>query len=134
MIKETITYKNYNGVEVTEDFYFNLTRAEVTEMELSIDGGLAEMLERVIAAKDAPTIIKTFKEFVLKCYGEKSPDGKYFMKEDANGRPLSDKFKHTEAYSIVFMKLAFDADAAAKFINGVIPKDLVSTVPAPVAE
>ena len=123
MLKKTITYTDYNGSERTEDFYFNLTKAEIMEMELTTAGGLSEMIEKIVAAKDAPTIIKVFKDLVLKAYGEKSPDGKRFMKEDADGRPLYPKFRDTEAYSIMFMELATDADKAAEFINGIIPPD-----------
>jgi hypothetical protein len=121
MLKKPITYTDYNGVERTEDFYFNLTKAEVMEIELSTSGGLTEMISRIVAAQDAPAIIKIFKELVLKAYGEKSPDGKYFLKEDKDGRPLADAFKQTEAYSQLFMELATDAEAAAAFCNGIIP-------------
>ena len=123
MLKKTITYTDYNGIEKTEDFYFNLSKAEIMEMEMSTVGGLAEMIQKIVAAQDAPAIIKIFKDLILKAYGEKSPDGKHFLKEDENGRPLADKFKQTEAYSILFMELATDADAAAKFVNGIIPVD-----------
>ena len=80
MLKKTITYTDYNGVERKEDFYFNLTKAELMEMEMSTKGGLAEMIQRVVDSKDVPEIIKIFKELVLKAYGEKSPDGKRFIK------------------------------------------------------
>lgn len=117
MIKKTVTYTDYNGVERKEDFYFNLTRAEVTEMEMSTAGGMAEMIQKVVDAQDAPTIIKIFKDLVLKSYGEKSPDGKRFIKSDE----IATAFSQTEAYSQIFMELATDADAAAKFVNGIIP-------------
>ncbi len=123
MLKKTVTYEDYNGVERTEDFWFNLTKAEIMEMEMSIDGGLTGLINRVVAAKDAPTIIKIFKDLVLRAYGVKSADGKRFMKEKPDGSRYSDEFKETEAYSIVFMELATDADAAAKFVNGIIPAD-----------
>lgn len=118
MLKKTITYTDYNGTERTEDFYFNLTKAEVMEMEMSTTGGMAEMIQRIVNAQDAPAIIKIFKELVLKAYGEKSPDGKRFIKNDE----IRDAFAQTEAYSILFMELATDADAAAKFVNGIIPE------------
>lgn len=121
MLKETITYEDFNGVERTEDYYFHLSEAEVAEMELSIDGGMAEMIQRVVAAKDIPTIIKIFKDLIMKAYGEKSLDGKRFAKIDENGKRLADKFAQTNAYSQLFMKLATDADAAAKFVNGIMP-------------
>ncbi len=124
MLKKTITYTDYNGAERTEDFYFNLTKAEVMEMEMSTTGGLAEMINRIVAAQDAPAIIKIFKDLVLKAYGEKSLDGKRFMKVDANGTPLHIAFSQTEAYSQLFMELATDADAAAKFVNGIVPADM----------
>lgn len=121
MLKETITYIDYNGVERTQDFYFNLTEAEILELEMGTTGGFVEMLNTIVAAKDAPTIIDTFKKIILKAYGEKAPDGIHFLKEDDNGRLLANKFKQTEAYSKLFMKLATDADAASKFVNGIVP-------------
>ena len=130
MIKKTVTYTDYNGIERTENFYFNLSKAEVMEMELSTTGGLAEMIQRIVAAKDAPAIIKIFKDLVLKAYGEKSPDGKRFMKVDANGAPLYIAFSQTEAYSQLFMELATDADAAAAFVNGIIPADMAKQISA----
>lgn len=117
MLKKTITYTDYNGLERTEDFYFNLSKAEVMEMELSTNGGLVEMLNRVVAAQDAPVIVKIFKDLVLKSYGEKSPDGKRFIKNEE----LSEAFSQTEAYSIIFTELATNDKAAADFVNGIIP-------------
>ena len=75
MLKLTRTYNDYNGVSRTEDFYFNLTQAEVTELELSVDGGLVEMINRIVAAQDGKQIIAIFKDIILRAYGEKSPDG-----------------------------------------------------------
>lgn len=117
MLKKTITYTDYNGSERTEDFYFNLNKAEIMEMEMSITGGLTEMINKIVAAKDAPAIISIFKKLVLKAYGEKSPDGKRFIKSEE----LATAFSQTEAYSQLFMELATDADEAAKFVNGIIP-------------
>ena len=130
MLKKTITYSDYNGNERTEDFYFNLTKAEVTEMEMSTAGGLAEMIEKIIAAQDAPSIIKIFKDLILRAYGEKSSDGKRFMKSDE----LSTAFSQTEAYSQLFMELATDADSAAKFVNGIVPGDVSKKTIAPAAK
>ena len=121
MIKKTITYEDYNGVERTEDFYFNLTKAEVMEMEMSTKGGLAEMIDRIVKAKDEPAIIQIFKDLILKAYGVKSLDGRRFEKSDE----IRTDFAQTEAYSILFMELATDADAAAKFVNGIVPKGAV---------
>lgn len=120
MIKEPITYTDYNGVTRTEDFYFNLSKAEVMELEMSTKGGLAEMIQRIVAAQDQPAIIKVFKDLIIKAYGVKSPDGKRFIKN----QEVVDEFVQTEAFSELFMKLATDADAAAKFVNGIVPADL----------
>lgn len=117
MLKKTITYTDYNGTERTEDFYFNLTKAEIMEMELGTTGGLAEMIQKVVAAQDAPSIIKIFKDLVLRAYGEKSADGKRFIKNDE----IREAFSQTEAYSNLFMELATDADAASAFVNGIVP-------------
>lgn len=123
MLKQTIKYTDYNGVEREETFWFNLNKAELMEMEMSTVGGFAEMIEKIIAAQDTPTLVKIFKDFILKAYGEKSPDGRGFMKLDKDGRPLSRKFVQTEAYSELFMKLSTDAEAAAAFINGIVPAE-----------
>lgn len=123
MLKKTITYTDYSGNERTEDFYFNLSKAECLEMEMSTDGGMEQMLRRIIAAQDMPTIIDTFKKIILKAYGEKSPDGKRFIKIDDKGVSVSNAFSQTEAYSDLFIELSTNADAAAKFINAVIPNE-----------
>lgn len=120
MLKKTITYEDYNGVERTEDHYFNLSKAEIMEMEMGTTGGLAEMLQRIVAAKDTAAIIKVFKDLILKAYGEKSADGKRFIKSEE----LSTAFSQTEAYSILFMELATDADKASEFVNGIVPAEM----------
>lgn len=117
MLKKTIAYKDFNDVERTEDFYFNLTAAEVTEMEMSTVGGLAEMIQRIVAAQDIPSIIKVFKDLILRAYGIKSPDGKRFIKSDV----ISEEFAQTNAYSQLFMELASDAEKAAEFVNAIVP-------------
>ena len=117
MLKKTITYIDYNGTERKEDFYFNLSKAEIMEMEMGTTGGMVEMINRIVAAQDAPAIIDVFKKMILKAYGEKSADGKRFIKS----KELSEAFSQTEAYSQLFMELATDADAASKFVNGIVP-------------
>lgn len=125
MLKKTITYVDYNGTERTEDFYFNLSKAEIMEMEMGTTGGLAEMIKKVVDAKDAPAIIKIFKDLVLKAYGEKSLDGRRFVKSEA----LSNEFSQTEAYAQIFMELATDADKASEFVKGIIPADIEKQLP-----
>lgn len=120
MIKKTITYEDYNGVTRTEDFYFNLSKAEVMEMEMSTAGGLAEKIQAIIAAQDSTEIVKVFKELILKSYGQKSADGRRFMKS----QELRDDFEQTEAYSSLFMELSSDAKAAANFVNGITPSSM----------
>ena len=121
MLKKTVTYVDYNGVERTEDFYFNLSKAEVTEMELSVRGGLSAMLEELVKSGDNARIVEIFKDLVLRSYGEKSADGKRFVKS----KELSEAFSQTEAYSEIFMELALDEKAAAAFVNGILPSNLV---------
>lgn len=127
MITKEITYIDYNGTERKEKFYFNLTKAELMEMEMSTSGGLAEYIKRITEAQDAPSIMRVFKDLILRAYGEKSADGKRFIKSEA----LRNEFSQTEAYSQLFMELATDADKAAAFINGVVPaQENPSTLPA----
>ena len=120
MVVEKIKYTDFNGVEREEEFMFNLTEAEITEMELTTDGGLSDSIKKIIAAQDTPQIIKVFKMLLLKSYGEKSADGRRFVKSDK----LSEEFSQTNAYSQLFMKLATDDKAAVAFINGIMPDSM----------
>lgn len=119
MLKKTMTFTDYNGNERTEDFYFNLSKAELSEMELSTTGGLGQMIQDIVAAQDTPRIISIFKDLILKSYGIKSADGRRFIKS----KELSTEFSQTEAYSEIFMELATNADAATEFVNGIMPAD-----------
>lgn len=120
MYKKTMTYEDYNGVTRTEDFYFNLSKAELLELELSTEGGYEQLLSKIIKTKDQVKLIKIFKDLILMTYGEKSPDGRKFIKNDE----LREDFMQTEAYSDLFMLLASDDKEAAAFVNGIIPQSL----------
>ena len=120
MLKKTIKYTDYDGNEREEDFYFNLNKAEVTEMELSKQGGLSEYIKRIVAAQDAPSLVELFKELICKSYGEKSLDGKRFVKS----KELTEGFTQTEAYAELFVELASNAEEATKFVNGIMPKNM----------
>lgn len=124
MLKKTITYEDFNGVERKEDFYFNLSKAEIMEMQFGTVGGLDVMLKKIIDAKDVKSIMDTFKMLILKAYGIKSDDGRRFIKSEE----ISKEFEQTEAYSILYMELASDDNAAAEFVNGIIPKDVATEV------
>lgn len=127
MLKKTITYTDYNGVKRTEDFYFNLTQAEITEMEMGTTGGFTEMLQKIIAAKDVPSLVKIMKDLVLRAYGEKSADGRRFIKSEE----ISKAFSQTEAYSQLFMELALDSEKGSEFVNGIVPASMSNPNTAP---
>ena len=120
MVVKKIKYVDFNGVEREEEFMFNLTEAEITEMELTTDGGLSDSIKKIISAQDTPQIIETFKMLLLKSYGQKSADGRRFIKSEE----LSKEFTQTNAYSQLFMELAYDDNAAIAFINGIIPESM----------
>lgn len=123
MLKKTVTYTDFDGRERTEDFYFNLTKAELMDLELSREGGLQKQIDKIIASQSVPQIVEIFKTLVLKAYGEKSDDGRRFMKSPE----ITEAFKETQAYSDIFMEFATDSDAAAAFINGIVPEDAALT-------
>ena len=119
MLKKTITYKDFDDNERTEDFYFNITKAEAIEFRFSEVGGLEKLIEKVVNEKDEKKTIEIFKDFILRSYGEKSPDGKRFIKS----KELTDAFVQTNAYSILFTELATNDDEAVAFVNGIIPQE-----------
>lgn len=124
MFKKTINYEDFNGQPIKEDFYFNLTKAEIMEMQLEKTGGLTEYIQRIVDSKDVPQLVKLFKELILKSYGVKSDDGKRFIKT----KEVVEAFTQTNAYSEFYMELATNADVASAFVNGIIPADLAEEV------
>lgn len=124
MLKKNIKYVDYDGNDRAEDFYFNLNKAEVIELQLGTVGGLTKTLEKIVQEKDTSRIIEYFKTIILKAYGEKSADGRRFIKS----QEMRDAFEQTEAYSELFMELASDAKMAAEFINAVLPKEAADAI------
>ena len=125
MLKKTITYTDYNGIERTEDFYFNISKSELTKLEVTTPGGYSGMIKKIVDAQDGAQIMKIFNELITMAYGVKSDDGKRFRKSIE----LSEEFTQTEAYDQLFMELATDAEKAAAFVSGVLPSDLMASVP-----
>lgn len=121
MIKKTVTYKDFDGNERTEDFYFHLTEQELTEWELSIDGGLSGVIRRVSSTGDPRTLMGIFKDLLMKSYGVKTPDGRGFMKN----KEILDSFMCTQAFSDLYMELATNDKAASEFVSGIIPENLL---------
>lgn len=120
MLKKLIKYVDYNGNERAENFYFNLNKAELMDMELGVTGGMRQLLQLIIDKQDVPKIVDAFKTIILRAYGEKSPDGRVFDKSEE----LSRAFSHTEAYSNLYMELLSDSKKAADFINALMPEDM----------
>jgi hypothetical protein len=129
VLKKAITYEDFNGERVTEEFFFHLSKAELIELELSHDGGLSESLQRIIAAEDGKAIIAEFKNIILTSYGQRSPDGRRFIKN----QQLRDEFESTEAYSELFMQLVTDTEEAILFINGIVPAGMAEQAAATLA-
>lgn len=122
MLKKTITYRGYNDEEYTEDFYFNLSRAELVMMESSVAGGMRSYYERIVQAKDTVAVMECFRDLIHMSYGEKSPDGKRFVKSEE----LFKAFEQSEAYSELVMDLLSDAGKALDFVNGIMPPSIAS--------
>lgn len=124
MLKKTITYTDYNGNARKEDFYFNMTKADLMKMEMSTTGGMQNMLERIVNTQNAKKVAEVLEQIILGAYGEKSDDGKRFIKS----KELSEAFAQTEAYSELFISLLTNENEADAFIKGIIPADLAAQV------
>lgn len=120
MLKKTIPFNDLDGNPVTEDFYFNLTKAEALELNFSHKGGIEEHAKRIVEAKDMAQLIALFKELLLKTVGRRSEDGRRFLKN----QEITDDFTQTEAYSEMFIQLASDAEFAIQFMKGIMPADI----------
>lgn len=126
MYKKTVKYTDFDGIERTENFYFNLTEAELVDLDFGTSGGMKERLQNIIDSKDQPALIKAFKDIVLMAYGEKSDDGKYFRKS----QEIRDRFTSTQAYSDIYMELVGNDMEAATFINSIVPKKVAPGIKA----
>lgn len=134
MLKKTITYEDFNGDMVTEDHFFHISKADLVELEVSHEGGMATWLQKIVESNNGKDIIEEFKKLLLMSYGKKSADGKRFIRTPE----MREEFLSSEAYSTLFMELVTDATAAAAFVNGIVPKNLEADLaniqqPAPVA-
>lgn len=116
MYRKKIKFTDYNGVEQEREYLFNLSRAELLEMELLHPEGLGAWIERLVQVDDRATIIQTFKDIILNSYGIKDETGLRFVKSPE----ISEAFYQSEAYTELFLELVSDADAAAKFVNGIV--------------
>ena len=124
MVKRTIKYTDFNGEQRVEDFYFNLTAAEVAKMEWSKNGGLSTFMKRIFDAKDVTEITKVIDQVIMEAYGEKSDDGKYFVKGKDHEKARA--FMETQAYSDFYFDLISRKGAMAQFFNELVPKELAS--------
>lgn len=128
MLKKVITYTDYNGVERKETFYFNLTKSELMK-KFGTGDGTVETLQNIVDAKNGRAIMDNFEKLILSAYGEKDADGIHFHKSEA----ISAAFASTPAYDILFMELVHDDKAAADFVNGILPADIVAEAKAQLA-
>lgn len=129
MLKKSITYEDLNGNEVTDTFRFNFTKLELLETDLMLEG-LEDTVKRLTETKDSQQAYTLFKDIILSAYGEVSSDGKYFMKEDDDGRPLRRRFASSPACSEMILEFLQDPEAGAKFIEACLPAKLVAEVKA----
>lgn len=116
MFKKTITYVDYNGIERTEDFYFNLNKAEILELEMSVEGGLSAWGQAMINSHDTTAMMDLFKKIITSAYGVKSPDGRKFIKNDT----VLNDFTQTEAYSELMTEFLTNTDSIAEFFNALV--------------
>jgi len=124
MHKIEVPYVDFNGDQRVDTLYFNLTKAEFMEQQLRHNGKWQDQMQRIIDSNDGATIIDEFKRIIFSAYGEKSEDGRYFRKSEE----ISQAFADSAAYDVFFMSIVTDADAAAKFVNALVPQDLASAV------
>lgn len=134
MLKKTITYTDFNGEERTEDFYFNLSKSELTELELGIKDGMSGLIKQIVATEDVSGIAQIFKRIITLSYGERSADGKHFYKTDPEGYALSRNLLSSPVFDHIFMGLFTDALSVANFIKAVMPDDLVAEIDAKMKE
>lgn len=126
MLTKKIKYTDFNGQEREGTYYFNISKAELAELEMSVDGGFQAFIQRITEAQSVPEIAEVFKKIILLSYGEKSADGMRFIKKDPVRGRLADEFEQTDAYSELFMELLTQDGAAATFIEGVIPPQVLA--------
>lgn len=124
MLKKTITYTDYDGMERTEDFWFNLSKTELTKLDAELPGGVLGVLRKIIDKKDRKALVDFIETLILRSYGEKTLDGKRFVKTP----DMAEEFMQTPAYDELFMSILSDTDSQTGFINGVIPQSMAKEI------
>lgn len=125
MFGKEITYEDFNGKQRTETKWFHMSKAEILEwMTPNGDYTMEDVLKRMVEKQNGRDVIESTRDLIYKSYGEKSLDGKRFIKS----QEVKDAFMESPAYSELFMELISDAEAAAKFVMGIIPKDMATEI------
>jgi hypothetical protein len=115
MLKKTVKYTDFDNVERTDTLYFNLTQAELLEIEIHTPGGMEKTIKNAVSDEKSDKIFDIMKELIMKSYGEKNSDGK-FIKTAA----ISEAFSHTECYSTLLFDVLETSEKAANFFNAII--------------
>jgi len=124
MIKKTVTYEDFNGEKKTKELWFHFSESEITNEELTTEGGLYNTIRKMTEEQDRIMLAKLFRQIILKSYGEKSADGERFMKS----QEIMDNFEHSAAYDALYMELATDTQKVSDFVKGTLPKNLAARV------
>lgn len=128
MTSRTIKYTDFKGNEREKTYYFNLTQQELIEMQSSVDGGLSEYGKRIIEAQNVPEVMALFKKLILMSYGEISPDGDRFIKNDPVRGRLADEFAQTNAFSQLYMEFLEHPERGAEFFSDIVPAEIREAV------
>lgn len=116
MIAKTVKYTDFNGNEREERLYFNLSKTELTKMQVGMEGGFDKYIKGVVESGNHAKLIEIFDELIIKAYGQKSEDGSRFIKS----KTAQEEFAQSVAYDELFMEIASDEKAAVEFMNGIL--------------
>ena len=117
MQKLTVQYQNWDGDLETEDLYFHLNIKELQEME-KWDVPLTKRIAKLTKTEDGTEAFELMRDIVEAAYGERSSDGKRFVK---NPEVLKN-FTQGLAYDEVILQFIDGTTDLAKFVEGLLPK------------
>lgn len=111
MFKHSVEYVDFNGSDRKEDLYFHLSLPEVTRLEAEIGMGLEDYIKGLTTNQELNTLLAFLERMLLSSYGQKTSDGKSFIKSQV----IREAFEYSQAYAEIFEQVLSNPDLARKF-------------------
>ena len=118
MIKQHVSYEDYDGNKVEKDLWFHLNKSDLAKMSLGFDNGLIDGLTELQQKGDKKAVAEFIDNLLVNAYGVRKPGSDVFLKTPE----IKEDFQYSLAHDeILMMLLGGEDDEIINFIVGIMP-------------